>query len=252
MQCKVCSKMFTPLAYKKITDICSECFFSNQDNVDAKDIDISKGQARILKSIVSSIRKGNDLSKFHLKLILNDKPEILHFINENWGSQHHFIKLAFDKKNPNSISLILYFLDLQKKLNEVPTKEKMIEFSKFSLREYESRFGSWEEFLELLGFDPWYRNDSNQKQVSKFKPSKRKLNKKIEIDLNDFFTENESQANILEKVNNLRKQIQSSCKKQDLEENPLGYSYEKMFQLLEVYLKLLPNDPKYGYIRNYF
>ena len=244
--------MFTPLAYKKITDICSECFFSNQDNVDAKDIDISKGQARFLKSIAKSIPKGKDLTKFSLQKALRDKSETLHFINENWGNSEHFIKLALDHKNSNPISLILYFLELQKKLNEVPTKEKMIEFSKFSLSEYESRFGSWEEFLELLGFDPWYRNDSNQKQVSKFKPSKRKLNKKIEIDLNDYFTENESQTDILEKVNNLRKQIQSSCKKQDLEENPLGYSYEKMFQLLEVYLKLLPNDPKYGHIRNYF
>jgi len=244
--------MFTPLAYKKITDICSECFFSNQDNVDAKDIDISKGQARFLKSIAKSIPKGKDLTKFSLQKALRDKSETLHFINENWGNSEHFIKLALDHKNSNPISLILYFLELQKKLNEVPTKEKMIEFSKFSLSEYESRFGSWEEFLELLGFDPWYRNDSNQKQVSKFKPSKRKLNKKIEIDLNDYFTENESQTDILEKVNNLRKQIQSSCKKKDLEENPLGYSYEKMFQLLEVYLKLLPNDPKYGHIRNYF
>ena len=64
MRCKHCSKTFrAPPIEMRNTQICKECRNITQNNVDAKHIDISKGQARILKSIAKSI-SDKDLSEF--------------------------------------------------------------------------------------------------------------------------------------------------------------------------------------------
>ncbi len=248
MRCKHCSKTFrAPPIEMRNTQICKECRNITQNNVDAKHIDISKGQARILKSIAKSI-SDKDLSEFSLKKALRNKPDISYFINENWGDEEHFIKLALshhEKLNP--ISLILYFLNLRWKIIEVPTKEKMMEISKFHLSEYENRFGTWEAFLDLLGYDPWYRKETIQKEIQQpLKISKKQF---LQHETN-CFNDDDSFEETIEKINKLRNQIEEDFRQRDSEENYSDYSYVEMFQLLEKYLKILPNKSKYGNIKN--
>lgn len=250
MQCKICSKMFTPRARVKITDVCFDCIIEkSQGNVDVNDIDVSKGQAEMLKNIARSVPKNKDLSKFSLQKALRDQPEKIHFIQDNWGSQEYFINLVLDDKPSNPISLIMYFLNMKKNLGFVPTKEKMKEISKFYLSEYEYKFGSWEKFLDLLGFDPWYKEEIKEKP----KPKKFKLKTldTIKVNSEDYFKENDSEEEIINKVNTLREQIIKICEKKDLEEDYLDFSHKEMFQLLEQYLNALPNDKKYSDV-NYF
>ncbi len=248
MRCKHCSKTFrTPPIEMRKTQVCSECRSITQNNVNVKDIDISKGQAKILKNIARSI-SDKDLSEFTLRKALREKPEIIHFINENWGNREYFIKLALENKHSNPISLILYFLNLKYKINEVPTKEKMNDISKFYLSEYEYKFGTWEKFLDLLGFDPWYRNNGKQKEIPKIKPHKNKI---IQKNVQNYFTGNESKIEMIEKIKLLKTEIKSLCEKKDLDENYSEYSYREMFDLLQEYLKILPNETKYNNV-NYF
>ncbi len=248
MRCKHCSKTFrAPPIEMRSTQVCKACRAVTQNNVDAKDIDISKGQAKILKNIARSI-SDKDLSEFSLRKALRNKPDTLYFINENWGDEKHFIKLALsynEKLNP--ISLILYFLNLRWKIVEIPTKEKMVEISKFDLNEYERRFGTWEKFLDLLGYDPWYRKETIKKETRKpLKTSKKQF---LQYETN-YFNDNDSFEETIEKINNLRNQIEEDFRQRDSEENYSDYSYVEMFQLLEKYLKILPNKPKYGNIKN--
>lgn len=220
-----------------------------QGNVNAKDIDISRGQAQFLKNITSSISVGIELSVISLRKALRNKPEIIHFINENWGNEEYFINLALDQKNFNPISLIFYFLNIKKRINEVPTKEKMSEISNTYVNECEYYFESWEQFLDLLGLDPWYKNNSKPKEISKIKIFEK--NKKIDITQTNYFDENESIVEKTEKINLIRLQIRNICEQKDAEEGCLDYSYKEMFQLLEDYLNMLPNDRKYRNI-SYF
>jgi hypothetical protein len=257
MKCKKCSKMFTPQAKKKITQICDECGGEivknnekiSQNNVDAKYIDISKGQAEILKGIANLIPKNVNISKTSLEKILGYQSQIEYVINENWGTRKYFIDLILSKE-PNPISLILYFLNFKNKIGKVPTKSKIREFSKFHLSEYESQFGSWEEFLDLLGFDPWYRNNGEQKEIAKTK-SYEKKNEIRRENIPNYFMGNESQIETIEKIKLLKSEIESLCEKKDLDENYSEYSYREMFILLQEYLKILPNETKYNNV-NYF
>ncbi len=110
--------MFTPSARMKLSTICDECnsgssqnnvnINTSQNNVDAKDIDITRGQAAILKNIANLIPKGNNLSKNSLEKALQIKPDTVYTINENWGRSDYFINLVLDKKNPYPKIIIVY------------------------------------------------------------------------------------------------------------------------------------------------
>ena len=217
-----------------------------QENIDARDIDVSRGQAQILKNIANLISKENDLTQSSLKKVLQPQSDLIYLINSNWGTSDHFIDLALDQKNSNPISLIIYFLDLKNKMNSIPTKIEMQRFSRIELEEYEEKFESWEKFLDLLGFDPWYRNDSKQKEKSRIKISKDV--KKTIVNKNNYFNENDSITEITEKTNLLRLQIKDICERKDSEKSRSDYSYKEMFQMLENYLDILPNNKKYGNI----
>ena len=247
--------MFIPKVRMKITDICYECSGEivkndgkiSQNNVDVKDIDISKGQAKILKNIANLIPNDVNLSKTSLEKALGFQSEIEYVINENWGTKKYFIDMVLAKK-PNPISLILHFLNFKNRIREVPTKSKMNQLSIFDLSEYESQFGSWEEFLDLLGFDPWYRHNDKQKEITKTKSYK---NKTIQENVQKYFTENETKTEMIEKMKLLKTEIENLCEKKDLDENYTEYSYREMFDLLQEYLKILPKETKYNNV-NYF
>jgi|SaaInlStandDraft_6_1057023.scaffolds.fasta_scaffold03068_2 hypothetical protein len=251
MQCKKCSKMFTPRAGRRLNPICPECGIDPQNNVDPKNIDISKGQAKILKEIIKSISH-KKLSKYSLNNTLRDNTERIYQVHDNWGTKEHFIDLVLNYKNPNQISLIMYFLSLKNEIGKTPTKKIMEEISKFKLNEYEKKFESWEKFLDLLGFDPWYRNNTKPNVITRSKPRKTRNAKEIKSNLVSRFTKDDSIQQIVQKTNYLREEIQSALEKKDLEEDYSDYSYVEMFNLLEKYIKIIPNSQKYLDLKSYF
>jgi len=126
----------------------------------------------------------------------------------------------------------------------------MKEISKFHLSEYEYQFGSWEKFLDLLGFDPWYREQIKPKIIEK---TIRKTNVMDNISNNseNYFLEQDSIPKTIEKIHQIRNKIKDRCKIKDAEDQFRDFSYVEMVELLEKYLELLPNEHKYSNI-NYF
>ena len=224
-------------------------FYNNtvdMENVAVEDIDISKGQAEFLKSIMNFVRIG-ELTPMKLRQLLQKTMGTKHFINENWGDEEHFISLALNEKDSNQISQIIYFLNIKNKIERVPTKQDMKELSVIDISEYENRFGTWESFLDLLGYDPWYRKKTIAKKIQKpLKVSKKQF---LQNETN-CFDDNDSFKETIEKIKTLKNQIEKDFRQRDSEDNYSDYSYVEMFQLLEKYLKILPNESKYGNIKN--
>ena len=148
------------------------------ENVAAEDIDISRGQAEILKLIMKDIRIG-ELTPIKLRQVLNRNIDTKYFVNENWGDEEHFINLALDEKDSNQISQILYFLNIKNKIERVPTKQDMKELSVIAISEYEKKFRAWENFLDLLGFDPWYKNNKSTLRTHSQQPYQQIMNWRI-------------------------------------------------------------------------
>jgi hypothetical protein len=220
------------------------------ENVAAEDIDISRGQAEFLKSLMKFIRIG-ELTAIKLRQLLHKSSDMKYFVNENWGDEEHFINLALDEKNSNQISQILYFLNIKNKIERVPTKQDMKELSVIDISEYEKKFRAWENFLDLLGFDPWYRNNDSEIKT-KIRRIGKKQNK-IESDNNTYssvFSKDDTIYETVKKINELRIKIKEKYEKKDLEENYADYSYVEMFELLEKYVEIMPNKSKYYNIKD--
>ena len=118
------------------------------------------------------------------------------------------------------------------------------------MNEYEHYFESWEKFLDLSEFDPGYQKGGKQEKLKSKKLTLKKFQEN-KIILNDYFLENDSYEETLRKVDVLRREINSTCKKKDAEEDYLDYSHKEMFQLLEKYLNNLPKKNKYGDINHF-
>ena len=275
MRCKICSKTFpSPPPRMRESQICTECqdtyvpdkdsdinsknnnnFYKTVDmeNVAGEDIDISKGQAEFLKSLMKRISNGK-LNPEILKYKLAQYTHLRIFVNDNWGSENHFIKLAFDYIESNQISLILNFLNIKNKIEKVPTKQDMKELSMIDIGEYKKKFKTWENFLDLLGFDPWYRNNNNTVPVKKIK-SDSKINHLQEAlnesrEKSSLFSKDDTLEETIKKINELRMTIKENFKKKDSEENYADYSYVEMFDLLEKYIEIMPNKSKYDSIKD--
>ena len=145
------------------------------------------------------------------------------------------IDLAYVLDPPNIISMVVEFEQIKSNIGRVPTKQELEKHSKLKLSQYEAIFQSWEHLLDRLGYDPWYKNNTHvPERISK--PKRKKI---VEI-----HTDSNSAGN-LEELNKLKNWLQNYYKKLDVENTDLEYSYEETFQILEKYLRLLPNDPKY-------
>jgi len=265
MRCKICSKTFrSPPPRMRESQICTECqgtyvpdknsntnpknstkFYSNtvdMGNVAAEDIDISRGQAEFLKSLMKHIRIG-ELTPIKLRQVMNRNIDTKHFVNENWGDEEHFISLALDEKNSNQISQILYFLNIKNKIERVPTKQDMKALSVIDIGKYEKKFKAWENFLDLLGFDPWYKNNKPnfRKYTSTDIQTEEDLKEKVHSKI---FLKNDTLEETIEKIDKLRIAIKENFKKKDSEENYADYSYAEMFGLLEKYIEIMPNKSK--------
>lgn len=225
----------------------------DMENVAAEDIDISKGQAEFLKSIMKHVRVG-EFGPTKLRQIINRNIDTKYFINENWGDVEHFISLALDEKNSNQISQILYFLNIKNKIERIPTKQDMKALSVIDISEYGKKFRAWENFLNLLGFDPWYKNnDSDSRKKLKKNRRIRESNSRTNYDeqgKSNLFLKNDTLEETIKKTNKLRITIKENFKKKDSEENYADYSYVEMFDLLEKYIEIIPNKSKYDNIKD--
>ena len=158
--------------------------------------------------------------------------------------------------------------------NEVISKNKLLSMftvktnlSSTTAKRRFSTFLRWLNYLELIDDNNnqiiWKKvthkkifkkeRISNQFQDSKI--TNEEMNFKTSKEEFDFdkviINGNESNEEMISKVEELRQQIQDICKKKDLEEDYLDYSHSEMFELLEDYLKLLPADIKYRDVRNF-
>ncbi len=127
----------------------------------------------------------------------------------------------------------------------------MKELSVIDISEYKKKFRDWENFLDILGFDPWYRNNDSEIKT-KIRRIGKKQNK-IESDNNTYssiFSKDDTIYETVKKINELRIKIKEKYEKKDLEENYADYSYVEMFELLEKYVEIMPNKSKYYNIKD--
>lgn len=219
---------------------------SNDDKL-TKVLSISKGQAIFLKKLSKNMPKLNERKSF--SEILKNIPALTQFeIKDNWEDLEGFLSLATDYLEFNKISTVIYFEKFKDEIGIVPNKAQFLNKTCLDEDWINKEFESWEHFLDLLQYDPWYRDNSKNKPnniVAKSIRERQPLEyEKIHID------NEESNEETVRKVNELKSKLLIYYKSEDLEENSADYSYVEMFQLLEKYLKILPNKPKYGNIKN--
>ena len=75
------------------------------------------------------------------------------------------IELARQSNPPNKISMIVELEQLRCMLGHVPTKDDMKKHSRFDLSKYETEFQSWEQLLDRLGYDPWYKDAKREQKI---------------------------------------------------------------------------------------
>lgn len=78
-------------------------------------------------------------------------------LENEFGDMGELLDLAYDIDPPNKISLLVEFERVKSNLDRVPTREEFEKSSSVSAAAYDHEFDSWENFLDKLGHDPWYR-----------------------------------------------------------------------------------------------
>ena len=220
-----------------------------EDEITAKELYISKQQASLLKEI-SLILPDSD-EEFDVLKVIDKIPDSIQFeIKDNWGSWENFFKLALNFEQLNKISLIILFEKLNSQSEEVISKEYFLGTVNVDEAWINNEFKSWEHILELLGYDPWYRNKSKTERIVI------ENEKNIEDDVNEYkkikIDDKESIKDIIQKTDNLKTELLEVFKLKDIEKNAIDYSYVEMFGLLERYLKIIPNKKEYQDIKNFF
>ncbi len=79
-------------------------------------------------------------------------------LREEFGDVSELLDLAYDIDPPNKISLLIEFEKVKWNLDRVPTKAEFEKASPVGAGAYDDEFDSWENFLDKLGHDPWYRS----------------------------------------------------------------------------------------------
>lgn len=206
---------------------------AQEDFVDDEiDVDYcSNYRALLLKKLARSIpRKKEDFDK--------KKASVFGTINLNrWEVKEEFncditklVDIAYSK-SPNKISLIVDFEHIKHMIGHIPTREDLQVHSRFRVLQYEEKFGSLEQLLNRLGYDPWHRKNKIPNPQQKI--PKKSYTKKIK-----------STSNRLHDVNNLNKFIETAlamiksspggiliidlCIKLDLTYEEMGYLSERL------------------------
>jgi len=208
---------------------------------------LSKKQAKLIKEI--SLVLPNKNEKMDYVTMIDRIPESIQWeIKDNWEGIYDFFELATNYEKLNKISMIVLFEKLNKEIGRVATKEEFFNSENINEQWIENEFNSWEYLLELLGHDPWYRNKS------KAEPTKTIQKKEIERENIEYSTQTISKSDIelISNIDNLKSELSEYFKSKDNEEKYSDYSYAEMFELLEKYLKIIPNRPHFTHIMNYF
>lgn len=84
--------------------------------------------------------------------------DMIYSLREEFGDVSELLDLAYDIDPPNKISLLIEFEKVKWNLDRVPTKAEFEKASPVGAGAYDDEFDSWENFLDKLGHDPWYRS----------------------------------------------------------------------------------------------
>lgn len=205
-------------------------------------LSISKGQAILLKKLSKNIPKLDERENF--AEILKNIPKDTQFeIKDNWGDLENFISLATDYLEFNKISTIIYFEKFKDEIGEVPSKVQFLNKTSLDENWINKEFESWEHFLDLLNYDPWYRDEKPKSMI--------KEEQEIPIDTDNEIKEESIIKIDKESLEQIYDELHKYFQNMDSKENYSEYSRVAMFELLQKYLKLLPNKPKYGNITNF-
>jgi len=142
---------------------------SDSEDVPENEVDLSyfnKRRAHMLRRLAESIvaQDRHDIDAVVARL--SKSNSIADEVEKEFDVSLKDVINAACSKSSNKASLIVEFESVRHRLGTVPTKQDMQDHSVFDTEEYESEFGSWEHFLERLGYDPWYR-DVNEPSVPK-------------------------------------------------------------------------------------
>lgn len=83
--------------------------------------------------------------------------DVIQDLRQEFGDIGGLLDLAYDIDPPNKISMVVEFERVKSNLDRVPTKNEFEKISPLEIVSYDIEFGSWENFLDKLGHDPWYR-----------------------------------------------------------------------------------------------
>jgi hypothetical protein len=211
------------------------------DEIRIEHVYISKNLAQLLKKItvfMPDVYEQKNLPDIKVRIPKSIRSEIIH----NWGNLDGFVETASNYDNITKISAIILFEKLKNQIGKIPTKEEFFQFANVNDVFMDNEFKSWEHFLELLQYDPWYRNSFKDTPLEHKNPILNEENETCHDLSGSYFGEQISDDEILEKIGDLRKQIEKRCKEYDSLANVVEYSHEEMFHLLEKYLRLLPKS----------
>lgn len=134
---------------------------TDAEDVGASHVDLSyfnRLRADLLQRLAASLPESrDDIEGSGVDCIPAD---MFHELQDEFCDVSELLDLAYDIDPPNKISLLVEFERVKSNLDRVPTKDEFKKISSLGIGAYDSEFGSWENFLDKLGHDPWYKGSS--------------------------------------------------------------------------------------------
>ena len=138
---------------------------SENDSVEHDLSYLNKHQTKMIQKMVRCLPESEH--NFEIKefedMILESRVSAGEIRTEFGMDVEKFIELAYATEPPNKISMIVEFERIKSDIGRVPTKQDIDEHSMLKSSQYDKEFESWEHMLERLGYDPWYRTNSDVK-----------------------------------------------------------------------------------------
>ena len=85
-------------------------------------------------------------------------------VKYEFGDARSLLDLAYELDPPNKISLAIEFERVRSKIGRILTREDFWAASA-SLEAYDAEFGSWANFLDKMGYDPWHRGTEGEREA---------------------------------------------------------------------------------------
>ena len=196
-------------------------------------------RALMIKKLAQHLISNTDKNhEFCSNISLMDKSFVRYIEEEFSSTIDKILKLAYTIEPPNKISMIVELERIRSIIGTVPTKQELEEHSKLKIQQFDSEFGSWEELLNRLNYDPFYRN--RKEKIIKINSDSNESIQEYEYSS----TESEIDVSNQYNVNNLRTWLYEYYVILDSQNN-YDYSYKEMFQRLEEHLQILPKKSQY-------